>query len=255
MAKKIKLDERDYFNEKKLNTIMKRFLNTKKTDPEETKFYYVENGVNFYATSLGASVEIAFTNKFENSYNKGTGENFFVQPAKEPVVKDYLEEMVEVGKGKKKEWLPTGHKIQYPDVKGLFKRFNPKLFKRILIEPNMIDELVTLHETITTINKLGGMYKGAKLYAIGNKLVFGVDDVAKLNKFEYTIDFVGDRFEQPSAVFHYNPDFMIAVLKTIKDLKTNKTIMYLNDTDPILFYGKDVEYIYKMAFSRKLVKE
>lgn len=253
MAKKIKLKTFDSLDEKKLNTIMKRFLNSKKDDPEETKWYYVENNVNFYATSLGASVEIAFQNKFENSYNKGDGENFFVQPAKEPLVKDFLEEMVEVGKGKKKEWLPTGHKIAYPNVKGVFQKFNPKNFKRILIDDTVIDELLPVHEAIITLNKLGGNYKGAKLWAEGNTLFIGVNDVKGITNFQYEMEFKGDVFPKTN-VFHYDPAYMVAILKTLKDLKTNRTIMYLNNTDPILFYGKDVDYIYKMAFNRKLVK-
>ena len=127
------------------------------------------------------------------------------------------------------------------------------MYKRILVDDDFINEMIILHEAIVAMIKLGGDYKGAKLFAHGNKLIIGIDDVVKLSAFKYEYEFKGDVFEKPCTVFHYNPEYMIAILKTLKDLKVNRTIMYLNDTDPILFYGKDVEYIYKMAFNRKLV--
>ena len=255
MAKKTKLKDNDFFNEKKLNAVMKRFLNGKKEAPEQTKWYYCEGGVNFYATTLGSSVQIAFTNRFENSYNKKTNENFFVQPAKEPIVADYIPEYVEVGKGKDKKVMPTGNAVEFPDVKGLFSKFNIKHFKRILITKELADEMNKLNETIISLMKLGGMYAGAFLYAKDNKLTFGVDDVKGLKSFEYEIEFIGDKFNEQTLKFHYDPNYMTAILKTLKDLKAEKTIMYLSDTDPILFYGKDIEYIYKFAMQRKLVPE
>lgn len=252
--KKVKLKDNDFFNEKKLNTIMKRFLNTKKTDPEETKWYYVENNVNFYATSLGASIEIAFQNRFENSYNKGDGENFFVQPAKETIVADYIPEMVEVGKGKNKETLPTGHSIPFPDVKGLFKKYDPKNYKRILVDEDFISEMISFHESLVSFLKLGGNYATAKISANGNKLIFGVHDIKGMKNFKYEYEFKGDCFEVETEPFYYNPEYVVAILKALKDLKVNKTIMYFNAKDPILFYGKTIDYIYKFAFNKKLVR-
>lgn len=242
-------------DEKKLTTIMKRFLGSKEADPDITKYYRVENGINFMATTLGSAVQIYFKNRHEGSFTKGTGQNFF----RKPLPKEKYEDVdaipeIEVTKdGAKKIRKPTGRYLEYPDVSGMFKKFNLDEFYKIEMPADDIDQFIAVHEAMEKAAKVGGIYNTAELLVSSQRIHIKLYDSPLTFEWAYSHDQEND-IDFFMKDYHYDFAFMTSVMKSIKDLKVDKIEMYVKDKDnPILFVGKTVEYDYYFAIARKLV--
>ena len=122
---------------KKLITIMKRFCGSKATDEEITKWFYCKDGLHYMATNLGSSVDILFTNNFAGTYNP-LGESYFTKPVKDAEKVDAIPLMVEVKDGKKKKLMDTGRKLDFPDVNGIFDKFNYLVYSFFKVKFNWI---------------------------------------------------------------------------------------------------------------------
>lgn len=244
----------DLIDEKTLTSIMKRFLGSKKSDPDVTKWYRVENGINFMATTFGTACHILFKNKFEGSFTKGTGENYFIKPGTNGKFErvEAIPEIETIKDGKKNIERPTGNYLEYPDVVGMFQKHNLDEYYKIEMSIEIIDEYIAVHEAMSKASKIGGEYNTANLKIVNNKL--------SIELYDSPLNFVwGYELDQKDyfyiANYYYDFDLMISILKSLKDLKPEKIEMYLKDiSQPIFFIGKTTEYTYNFAINRKLVR-
>lgn len=245
----------DLLDEKKLRTILKRFLGSKAADPEITKFYRIENGINYMATTLGSAVQIYFKNKYDGTYTKGTGENFFRKPLPNDKHEDvkFIAEYEEITEGKKKIKKPTGATLDYPDIAGMFKSYNLDEFYEIFIPTDDLDKFIAVHESMEKAAKVAGDYNTTALNISTDRLYFRLHDSEVRFDWSYHLHDVDDNF----FIKDYNYDFslMIAILKSLKDLKPDQVKMYAKDKNsPLLFVGQTVEYNFNFAIQRKLVR-
>lgn len=243
----------DIIDEKKLTTIMKRFLGTKEGDPEVTKFFKVENGINFMATTFGSAVQIYFKNKFEGSFVKGTGKTFFRKPMPNSKFEDtdFIAEMETITEGKKKIKKPTGRFLEYPDVSGMFKNHNLDEYYCIDIPAERADDFIAVHESMEKAAKVGGMYNTAELFASNERLLFKLYDSVVRFEWNFIID---NEDEFVVKEYHYDFSLMVAIFKSLKDMKVSKIHMYIKDKNhPILFVGQTTDYSFNFAVNRKLV--
>lgn len=246
----------ELLDEKKLKAIMKRFLGTKEADPEVTKYYRVENGINYMATTLGAAVQIYFKNKHEGTYTKGTGQNFFRKPLPSDKSEDvqFIPEMETITEGKKKIKRATGNYLEYPDVVGMFNGFDLKEFQEILIPVDDADLFISVHEAMEKASKVGGSYNTAELTIDYEKLIFSLHDSPVLFHWSYMLE---ELLDSSFAMDHYYYDFsiMVSIFKSLKDLKPDRIKMYVKDNQtPIVFTGETIEYNFNFAMQRKLVR-
>ena len=237
--------------DKILATIFKRFLETKKDADERCKWVKVDKGINFLCTNLGSSVDIQFKNKFEGSYQP-TSDTYYLQYDKSKRVEsDQIYEYVEVKEGKTKKLMKTGHLIEFPPVAELFSKYNPSNFKRILLTMDDIEQLIAYHEVVEKAGKSGGQYFACKLGIEDNMLEFSLNDCPF--HVDYIHNYTGDSFLY--SYYYYNPTNMLNILKSLKDLKIDKVMMYFNGEDPTLFYSQNVDYCFRFAMHKVLVKE
>ena len=241
-------------DEKKLLTIMKRFLSTKESDPEVTKYFHVENGLHFSATTLGSAVSILFENRFDGKTLKGTGHNFYRKPLPNNKYEDVesIPEIETVAVGKKKVKRQTGKFLEYPDVAAMFAKHDLNEFYEVTIQADDLDQFIAVHEGMEKVSKIGGMYNTAKITISNERLSFGLHDSPVKFDWSYEIN-----QEEPFILENYHYDFslMTAILKSLKDLKPDEVKMYVKDiNNPIIFRGAAVEYNYNFAINRKLVK-
>lgn len=247
--------KKNVIDEKKLVTIMKRFLGTKESDPEVTKYFHVENGLHFSATTLGSAVSILFKNRFDGKTVKGTGENFFRKPLANNKYEDveFIPEMEKVAVGKKKVKQPTGKSLEYPDVAAMFDKYDVSKFYEVTIQTDDLDQFIAVHEGMEKVSKIGGMYNTAKIMVSNERLRFGLHDSPVKFDWSYEIN-----QEEPFVLedYHYDFSLMAAILKSLKDLKPDEVKMYVKDVNnPIIFKGFAREYDYNFAINRKLVKK
>lgn len=242
-------------DEKKLVTIMKRFLGTKEGDPDITKYYRIENGVNFMATTLGSAVQIYFNNRHEGTFTAGTGQDFFRKPLPKEQYEDVelIPEIVTIPDGKKKIKQATGRTLEYPDISGMFKKFNLNEFYKIEMPAEDTDQFIAVHEAMEKAAKIGGAYNTAELLVSSQRLHFKLYDSPVTFEWGYNHDQEND-VDFFLKDYHYDFSLMTSIFKSIKDLKVDKIEMYVKDKDhPILFVGKSLEYDYYFAIARKLV--
>lgn len=242
-------------DEKKLTTIMKRFLGTKEADPDITKYYRVENGINFMATTFGSAVQIYFNNRFEGTFTKGTGQNFFRKPLPKEQHEDVdrIPEIEVIKDGAKKIKRLTGEYLEYPDISGMFKSYNLDEFCKIEMPSEDADKFIAVHEAMEKAAKVGGMYNTARMNLGRVTMDMSLHDSEVEFNWRY---YLPEKIDSFFTMEHYHYDFslMISIFKSIKDLKVDKIEMYVKDMDhPILFVGKTVEYNYYFAIARKLV--
>ena len=69
-----------YLDQKKLITILKRFLDTKASAPEIAKYFVVKDNMDFYATDYGCMIHLAFTNKWKDKWNFSPGRITYLLP-------------------------------------------------------------------------------------------------------------------------------------------------------------------------------
>ncbi|WP_257064305.1 hypothetical protein [Priestia megaterium] len=212
-------------DEKVLATVMKKFLSTKKSDPEHLKFYQVVDNVDYYATSMGSAAGIMFVNKYD--YRDGT--KHYVKP----LPKD------------KKEL--ADHVPNYPDVKNLFEE-ELDGYEEIVITD--IDKWIAIHETMVKTKPLTGMYGTAKMTIRDGKIIINLHDNEAKLYWKYHIE--SDYMMQP---YFYDFELMLGIWKSIKDLKLESIkLMVKNNQSPLHFVGSSVEYNFRFALNRKLVK-
>lgn len=250
-----KRPENNYLiDKKKLTTIMKRFLNSKKSDPEITKWYRVERGVDFMATTLGSAVQLLFHNKYAGRLSKNADKNYYVKPLPkgEQEESDYIPEMETIKDGKKNITRPTGEKLDYPDVSGFFKNLNLNDYQKLEYDIKEIDNFISIHEAMSKASKVGGDYNTAEIEVIQGHLTFTLYD-SPLN-FECTFKSENEE-EVHLDPYTYDFDLMISILKSLKDLSPDKIEMYVKDTEsPIVFVGTTVDYHFYFAVHKKLVR-
>lgn len=243
----------DYISPKTLKSIMKRFLCSKATDDERTKWYRVEDGLHYMATTLGSSVDLIFNNKYAGTFNKIKEVGYKYVNLKDEE-SDEIYEYVEFKEGKKKVKKKTGHIIEYPDVKGLFDRFDLSKFDKVTIESKNFQEIIDIHDSMISMGKLGGTYFSSAFKISNGKFLFTVYDckckfMAECEVCDNTI------IKYTTKVFIYNPEYMSSVFKTLKDLKVDYVDVYISDGNPMLFLSENAEYTYKLAFHRKLIRK
>lgn len=242
-------------DEKKLVTIMKRFLGTKESDPDVTKYYKIENGINFMATTFGSAVQIYFKNRHEGTFTAGTGKDFFRKPLPKEQYEDVdqIPEIVTIPDGKKKIKQATGRTLEYPDISAMFKNFDLDKCCKIEMPADDIDQFIAIHEAMEKAAKVGGKYNTARLDVTTRELVISLYDSPLGFNWKYPLEeSIRSYFEM---VYHYDFSLMTSIFKSIKDLKVDKIEMYIkNEFHPILFVGKTLEYDYYFAIARKLVK-
>jgi hypothetical protein len=242
-------------DEKKLVAIMKRFLGTKAGDPDITKYYRIENGINFMATTLGSAVQIYFNNKHEGTFTAGTGKTFFRKPLPKEQHEDVqlIPEMVMIPDGKKQVKKPTGRYLEYPDVSGMFNKFNMCEFQKIEIPVADVDQFIAIHEAMEKAAKVGGMYNTAQMDLTRNNMTISLYDSPLEFKWKYWLLETIDSYFT-FEWYHYDFSLMTSIFKSLKDMKVDKIGMYIKDIDhPILFIGDSLEYNYNFAIARKLV--
>ena len=234
-------------DEKKVKTIMKRFCGSKATDPEITRWYMVKDGLHYMATTLGSSVEIYFKNKFAGTYNP-LGKTYFTKPTKDAEIVDAIEQYVEVKDGKKKKLMKTGHKLEFPDVHGIFDKLNLEEFNKVVFSSEEFDEMIQIHETMLSMEKLSGRSFTTVLRIKNNKLMFTVYD----SPFKFMYEKIKETKAEVNTYF-YNPTYMINIFKSLKDLGVEQVEMLIHPDQPILFQSSNLEYIFKFAMNRKVV--
>lgn len=239
----------NYIDPKKLITIMKRFCGSKATDEEVTKFYKVEDGLHYMATTLGSSVDILFSNKYAGIYNQ-LGETYYTKPVKDAEKLDAIPLMVEVKDGKKKKIMDTGRKIEFPDVRGIFDKHDLSTFGKLVMDKEEFDEMIMLHETIASMEKASGKSFTSILRVKDNKMLFTAYDTPYKFLYEKVVDIEG---ECNINTYFYNPNFFVDIFKSLKDLDVENVTIYLKQNSPILFESKNTEYVFKFAMNRKLV--
>jgi hypothetical protein len=213
-------------NQKTLLTIMKRFLSSKKDDPDWIKYFQAVDGVDFLATSDGSAVNL----EFENKYDARSGEVKFLSPLPKG----------EMGEA---DDIPD-----YPNVKGVFD-VNWSQYSSVTLTD--ITKLIHLHEAMHKVKTLGGSYHSAMM-SINN--VFGLEISLYDNAVEMNfVDDIGD--VDVELNFTYDIELMIAILKGLKDLKVDSfEIHYRYSADRIFITSSNTGYNFKFALAEKMVR-
>ncbi|QJT70433.1 hypothetical protein [Microcystis phage MaeS] len=245
----------DLLDEKTIRTIMKRFLGSKVADPEVTKYFKIINGLHYAATNLGSAVLLYFKNKHDGTFNKGTGRTFYRKPLPKDVNEDYdlIPEYETILEGKKKIQRATGGTLEYPDVEGMFAKYNIKDFQEIVISADDLLDFIAVHEAMVAASKIGGAYNTAEFNLYVTNFTIEMYD-SPLN-FIWGCDIAEDiPVENLVQGYRYDFSLMVDVLKSLKDLKLETVSMYVKKENPILFVGETIEYKFQFALQRKLTK-
>lgn len=240
----------DFIEKKTLKTIMKRFLGSKADDDPVSKVYRIEDDLHFSATSLGAVIDLSFRNNFAGTYNPIKKHSIKYVDIKD-VETDAIYEYVEIKKGKKKELKKTGHTIPYPDIDGVFKKYDLDNFVKLTVSIDDQKEYLNINESMVSLSKLGNRYFTSVMRINNEKLQFTVYD-CKAKFLAETSKFISNNIRNTNAFF-YNPEYFVAILKTLKDLKVEEFNIYIDDINPIFIISHTTEYDFKFAFNRKLV--
>jgi hypothetical protein len=246
----------DLLDEKKLKTILKRFLGSKAADPEITKYYRIENGIHYMATTLGSAVSIYFKNKHDGTFTSGTGQSFFRKPLPNDKFEDVqaIAELEEIAEGKKKIKVPTGNYHEYPDISGMFNSYNLNEFFEVTIPLEDADQFIAVHEAMEKASNVGGNYNTAEIVVMSaERILITLYDSPV--KFDWNYSFGESDKSFLLRNYHYDFSLMVSIFKSLKDLKPDRIKMYVKDNQtPILFVGETVEYNFNFAIQRKLVR-
>jgi len=244
-------------DKKKLITVMKRFLGSKKSDPEVTKWFKVEGGVHYLATNLGSAVQILLHNRYAGSYTENE-KPVYIKPLSNEnrEVSDFIPEIETVSEGKKKKERKTGKALEFPDVRGMFRSYDLSMFYKIPLDMDAIADLIAVHEAMKAASKVGGDYNTAELNIYSgdnyNRLKISLYDSPL--SMSYWREFDSEQSFNFGA-YHYDYELMIAVLKSLKDLESNYVNFYVRNIDDRLFFvGKANHYDLNFAIQRKLVR-
>lgn len=212
-------------DEKVLATVMKKFLSSKKSDPDNLKFYQIVDGVDYFATTMGSAVGIMFTNKYD--YRDGSVQFIKPLPKDKKEVADNID--------------------NFPDVKGLFEK-ELEGYEAIVIAD--IDKWIAIHETMLRTKPLNGMYGTAKMTIRDNKIILNLHDNEV--KFYWKYPILSDFRMEP---YFYDFELMLNIWKSIKDLKLESIKFMVKDNEsPLHFIGSSVEYNFHFALNKRLVK-
>ena len=241
---------KELISQTKLKTIMKRFLESKANAEEICKWYQVKDGLHYMATNKGSSVDILFKNNFAGTYNP-IGDTVYRKPDKDNTEVSEVHQYVEIKDGKKKKLMDTGHIIKFPNVHELFNRFDSKNFNQIVISNDEFDELISLHETISSMEKVSGDSFTSVMKIANGKMLFTVWDSPYKFQYSRTIN----NKEANVKYYFYDPNLFVNIIKSFKDLSVDKLTMFINERDPILFYSHSTEYDYRFAMHRKIIRK
>jgi hypothetical protein len=232
-------------DKKVVNSIMKKFICTKADDPEELKWYKLEDGLDYFATTLGSAVGIFFQNKHDK---RSPGVKFVKPLAKgETEETDQIYHIETIKDGKKKIKRKTDKVLDFPDVRELFEN---DLSGYESIEITDIEKWIAVHDVMTKTKTLNGLYGTAKMTIRDNEVVVTLHDNEVDLNWRYPVE--SDIEFDP---YFYDFELMLGIWKSVKDLKLKSiTILVKNNESPIFFVGYDVEYKYHFAINRKLVR-
>jgi hypothetical protein len=241
----------EIIDEKLVVSVMKKFICTKAADPEELKWFKVEDGVDYFATTLGSAAGVFFKNKYDP---RSEGVKYI-----KPLAKDQKEEATAIPEvisekvGNKKVVKKTGNTVEYPDVRSMFDKYNLDEFTEIDIPVDDLKDFISIHEAMNKVSKIGGMYNTAEIVlASSQRMLLSLYDSPL--RLEWNYDF---HEELPEGFlirgYHYDYDLMTSVFKSLNDLKVDSIKMYMKDRDsPLFFVGKTVSYLFKFAVNKKL---
>ena len=215
--------------DEKIDSIMKKFLSGKKGDPDNLKYYQVIDNVDYYATTVGSAAGVIFKNK----YDKRDGSVRYIQP---------------LTKGKREE---LDHIDDFYDIKDLFDVDLSGYYKLIFGD---IEKIIKIYEAIDKIKKYGGIYHSANFEITDSRLKIynHHNDAASI----YSIFDIDNQEKHNLSGYHHNPEYMLNIWKSIKDLKLNEVVIHYKNLDhPIFVVGEDTDYVYKFAINRLMVRE
>lgn len=247
--------KQNLIDEKVLTKVMKRFLGTKAADPDVTKYYRVENGLHYMATNIGSAIYLLFENKFDGSFTKGTGANFFRKPMPNDKFEDvdFIPEMRAIKDGNKTIRKPTGRIHEYPDIKGMFAKHDLSTFQKIEFPADDLDQFIAIHEAMEKAAKVGGSYNTAVMNVSKTGIGIALHDSPLAFSWKYEQE-QPEEFDFYMTGYHYDFSFMTSIMKSLKDMKPDAVHMYVKDLDhPIIFSGRTTEYNFNFALNRKLV--
>jgi hypothetical protein len=221
----------------KLISVMKKFIGTRKTDPEYTKCFKIENNVDYLAADLinngGLAAHIYLKNR--ELWKKETGEVKFAFP-KEKDKMDIVQSVPE-----------------YPDVKSIF---GPNFLEGYVghkIKDDDVDKFIKIHEAMEKIAKMSSKDFVTVLNASNGRMLFTVahSDVELSWIYNAEVEGSNNTFGYP-----YDPSIMVNAFKALKDLKAENIKMHLKDNNsPIFFTAIDNDYEMNIAVQRKLMRD
>ncbi|AGY48705.1 hypothetical protein Staley_22 [Bacillus phage Staley] len=224
-------------DQSKLITVMKKFIGTRQSDPEHTKYFKIENNVDYLAVDLnnngGLAAHIYLKNR--ELWKKETGEVKFAIPTS----KDKVEF---------KASIP-----EYPDVKSVFHPDFLRGYNGYKIGDEDVDKFIKVHESMEKIGKMSGKDFVTVLNTGTNFLLFTIahSDVEFMWKYETEMTEGHDTYGYP-----YDPSIMVNAFKALKDLKAEGIKMFLKDNkSPIFFTAMDNDYEMNIAVQRKLMRD
>lgn len=221
----------------KLISVMKKFIGTKKTDPEHTKYFKIENGIDYLAADMNNNNGIAAHIYLKNIelWKKEDGSVIWATPAN------------------KDEITTIPSNPGYPDVKSLFHSNFLDGYNSYIIKDEDLDKFVKFHEAIEKIGKMSGNDFVAVLNTGKDFMFFtvGHSDVELYWKYETDPVQGEDTYGYP-----YDPSIMVNAFKALKDLKATDIKMHLKDNvSPIFFTAIDNDYEMNIAVQRKLTRD
>ena len=125
--------------------------------------------------------------------------------------------------------MPTGHTLEFPDVNGLFDRYNLEEFGKVTFVKEDFDEMISLHETMESMEKVSGNSFTTVMRIVDDKMKFTIYD----SPYKFLYDKPVETNAKVNAYF-YNPTYMVNIFKSLKDLSVETVDIYLADNKPML---------------------
>lgn len=218
---------------KKIDTVLKKFLASNKTDPDYLKAYMRIDEVDFAATDKTVACMIMFRNKYDTRH---TGISYYQVHDKEFKKIENQSAIEEIAAG-------------YPDVPSLYHNLDLTDYDSFEVDQKEVEDLIKVNDAMIDICKMKGVSPVCELQVIKDVhfKVLGVKNMS----FEYKLDKEGllgwgDKFT-------YDPALMANILKSIKELKkfVDKATFYMKDKNRIIVKVVDVDYEYTFMLARK----
>lgn len=213
-------------NKKKLNTALKRFLSSRKSDPDYVKYYQIKDDVDYFATTMGSAASV----RLKNKYGHRDGTVKYIKP---------------LAKGKQEV---VDHIEDFKDIEGLFTETNFDEYEGVAIEE--IDKWVAIHEVMTKTKPLKGDYGTANMDIHKGYIKLSLYDNEAELSWKYKTDSIVEMIG-----YKYDFSLMLNIMKLYKDFKIDKIHMYYKGIGhPIFFFSDAIGYKFETAINRKLVR-